>query len=244
MTSTIKKNAVIKTNFLFLINTGGCKSLATNKSIKTAYQSEFSHTQTHPRLPFSVWSPTDVAIVAALTRTTRKTQKTQKTTYIQRNCGSCRRRRRIQRVLTSNLIFIMTIVTIFTSALAAPTTTTTNSSANNNTQPTHTQSVTGTRKANTSAKNKAVGVTLTQNTIDVSSGMVYTMVQTQNEGSRKRKRHSKRHSDWNIDTLKDLPWVNPCGGFYVPLATQGGGGSAMRRKNPKQVRLREKITMQ
>nr|XP_014087928.1 uncharacterized protein LOC106616009 [Bactrocera oleae] len=122
----------------------------------------------------------------------------------------------------------MIIVTIFTSAIAAPTTTT-NSPANN-TQPTHTQTVTATRKASTSAKNKAVGVTLTQNTIDVSSGIVYTMAQTGNEGSRKRKRHSKRHSNWNIDTSKDLPWVNPCGGFYVPSATQSG--SAMRRKNP------------
>ncbi|XP_050330964.1 uncharacterized protein LOC126759846 [Bactrocera neohumeralis] len=121
----------------------------------------------------------------------------------------------------------MIVVTICTSASAAPTTTI-NSPANN-TQATHAQTVTATRKASTSAKNKAVGVTLTQNTIDVSSGVVYTMAQTANEGSRKRKRHSKRHSNWNIDTSKDLPWVNPCGGFYVPSATQSG--SAMRRKN-------------
>ncbi|XP_018785896.1 PREDICTED: uncharacterized protein LOC108967105 [Bactrocera latifrons] len=123
----------------------------------------------------------------------------------------------------------MIVVSICISASAAPTTT--SNSPANNTQVTHTRKVTATtRKTNTSAKNKAVGVTLTQNTIDVSSGAVYTMAQTGNEGSRKRKRHSKRHSNWNIDTLKDLPWVNPCGGFYVPSATQSG--SVMRRKNP------------
>uniref|UniRef100_A0A0A1XR91 1-phosphatidylinositol 3-phosphate 5-kinase FAB1 n=2 Tax=Zeugodacus cucurbitae TaxID=28588 RepID=A0A0A1XR91_ZEUCU len=123
----------------------------------------------------------------------------------------------------------MTIVTICTeTALAAPTaTTTTNSPA---TQSIHAPTMTGGRKANTGAKNKAVGVAVTQNTIDVSSGVVYTIPI---EGSRKRKRHSKRHSNFNIETLKDMPWVNPCGGFYVPSATQGG--NAMRRKNPKKI---------
>ncbi|XP_053948519.1 uncharacterized protein LOC128857025 isoform X2 [Anastrepha ludens] len=202
----------------------GCKLIATNKTIKTANQSEFLHTKTHPRLSASVWSPTnaiEAATAAAVTQTHTRTKK-----------NLSRRRSRSCLVLLQNLTYIMTLVTVFASALALPTPKVFTYPPS--IQPTTPPIVTAATKAATTQNT----VPHSRNTIDVSSGTVYTAAQTPSDGSRLRKRHSKRHSNWydfiNFnENITELEWVNPCGGFYVPSAMEGG--RAMRRKSPKQI---------
>ncbi|XP_017477096.1 PREDICTED: uncharacterized protein LOC108367072, partial [Rhagoletis zephyria] len=138
----------------------------------------------------------------------------------------------------------MTLLTVFTSAVAAPTTSTTTktaeaaAAAHSTAQHTVTAAVPVTATSTKAAATTTSLKKTSQNTIDVSSGIVYTALQAPLEGSRLRKRHSKRHSNWydfinfNENTT-ELEWVNPCGGFYVPSATESV--RTKRRKHPKQI---------
>ncbi|XP_067635765.1 uncharacterized protein upd1 [Eurosta solidaginis] len=232
----------------------GCKSLATNKFIKTAYQNEFFSTKTHPRLQTSVRSPIIVQ-EATKTITTKLHTHRYKSNLKRRSSSNSNIIRHI--TLNNNLIIIMTLVTVLASTLAAPSSISTMITSSSTTKPlttktyslpSHTKlSMTATTKRTTtktatilsaSYKNLFVGVAPNRNTIDVSSGMVYTVVPAAVDSSRQRKRHSKRHSNWydfiNFNENKtDLEWVNPCGGFYVPSTPEGG--RAGRRKNTKQI---------